>query len=98
MNNQQTTTEIFKLDDEVLHRFVQIFQEALLLGIDCSDIMRQVRLVNIDGVMFLDPEYKAFVKKYHENLLDEAERLQKEQENLEIEAEHEKKSDGLVFS
>ena len=73
-----TETQTFKMDDEVLHRFVQIFQEAMLLGVDVSDIMRQVKLVNVNQVLFLDPEYKKEVKLQHDRLLEEAEKLQKE--------------------
>lgn len=70
--------EVFKLDDEVLHRFVQIFQEALLLGIDVSDIMRQVRLVRVENALFLDPQYKNEVKDQHETLLKDAEKIKEE--------------------
>jgi hypothetical protein len=66
----------FRLHDEVLQRFVQIFQEALLLGVDCSDIMRQVRVCAVeDDVLVLTDEYRNLVKEHHQKLVEEAEML-----------------------
>lgn len=70
----------YKISDTVAMRFVQIFQEALLLGLDGADLMRQVRLVvdesNPDTVT-LDPQYELQVKEMHEKYLADAEKLQK---------------------
>lgn len=73
--------EELRLDDSVLHRLVQILQEALLLGVDISDIMRQIRLVKDDeqsGVLVLSPAYKQMVKEHHAKLEAEAKVLQEE--------------------
>lgn len=70
----------YKISDTVAMRFVQIFQEALLLGLDGADLMRQVRLVvdetNPDTVT-LDPQYELRVKEMHEKYLADVEKLQK---------------------
>lgn len=63
-----------KLSDQVLHRIVQIIQEALLLGVDCSDIMRQVRLsvsADDDSTLVLSEEYQKSVIAMHQKLLEE---------------------------
>ena len=70
----------YKISDTVAMRFVQIFQEALLLGLDGADLMRQVRLV-VDGsnpdTVTLDPQYELQVKEMHEKYLADVEKLQK---------------------
>lgn len=66
----------YKISDEVAMRFVQIFQEALLMGVDGADLMRQVRLVDDsseDGTLTLDPDYKKFVEESHQKYLKEIE-------------------------
>jgi hypothetical protein len=68
----------FKFSDEVSLRMVQIFQEALLLGMDGADLFREVRLTQSDSdpdSLVLDPEYVALVKKNHEDLLAHADVL-----------------------
>lgn len=65
-----------KLSDSVLHRFVQIIQEAMLTGTDCADHMRMVRLVpdsTDPHVLTLSDEYKAQVEKIHQKYLAEIE-------------------------
>lgn len=66
----------YKISDEVAMRFVQIFQEALLLGVDGADLMRQVRL-SVDAIepdmLNLDVEYKKFVEETHQKYLKEIE-------------------------
>lgn len=70
----------YKISDSVAMRFIQIFQEAVLLGVDGADLMRQVRLVvdteNSDTVT-LCPQYEALVVEQHKKYLEEAEALQK---------------------
>lgn len=69
----------FKLADSVLHRVVQIVQEAMLTGVDASDIMRQIRLVHDtddQAVAVLSPTYQTMVKEHHDKLVEEAEKLQ----------------------
>jgi len=71
----------FRLDDKVLMRFVQIFQEGMLLGVDCADIMRQIRLeVDPDNgdVLVLTSAYKEMVKDQHEKLLAQVATLKSE--------------------
>lgn len=69
----------FKLSDEVSARLVQIFQEAMLTGCDGADLLRQVELVagestNVTSLV-LSESYKELVKKSHEQLLKNAEKL-----------------------
>jgi hypothetical protein len=79
----------YKISDAVSMRMIQIFQEALLLGVDGADLMRQVRLVvdenNVD-TLTLDPAYEKQVVDMHAKYLAEAESLKenslKEQEQL----------------
>ena len=69
----------YKISDSVAMRFIQIFQEAVLLGIDGADLMRQVRLI-IDesqpGTVTLCPEYEKQVIEMHKKYLEDAEMLQ----------------------
>jgi hypothetical protein len=66
----------YKLNDGVWNRVVQIVQEAMLLGVDCADLLRQVEVEpNDDGQLSLTPEYEKMVKNHHEKLLDEADKL-----------------------
>lgn len=71
----------YKISDAVAMRFIQIFQEAIVFGIDGADLMRQVRLVvdasNPDTVT-LDPQYEAQVAEMHRKYLEESEKLQAE--------------------
>lgn len=69
----------YKISDSVAMRFVQIFQEAVLLGIDGADLMRQVRLVvdeSDPNTMTLCPEYEKQVAEMHKKYLEDAEALQ----------------------
>lgn len=61
----------FKLSDNVLHRVVQIVQEAFLTGVDCADIMRQIELEEgaEHGTLELTEKYKQMVKAQHESML-----------------------------
>jgi hypothetical protein len=68
----------YKISDAVAMRMIQIFQEALLLGVDGADLMRQVRLVvspEDAGVLTLDPQYEKQVFDMHQKYLEEAEAL-----------------------
>lgn len=77
----------YKISDTVAMRMIQIFQEALLLGVDGADLMRQVRLVvdasNSDTVT-LDPDYEKQVAEMHKKYLDEAETLKAKQAGTSI--------------
>ena len=69
----------YKLADSVLHRIVQIVQEAMLTGTDCSDYFRQIDLVpdeSSTGYLVLTTEYKQHVKDSHAKLLEQVEELQ----------------------
>jgi hypothetical protein len=72
----------YKISDTVAMRMIQIFQEALLLGVDGADLMRQVRLVvdvNNSDTVTLDPDYEKQVAEMHKKYLDEAESLKTKQ-------------------
>lgn len=72
----------FGLSDQVISRIAQIVQEGMMLGIDCVDLLRQMRMredVSEFGVgsstLVLTEDYKQQVRAMHEKLLAEAERL-----------------------
>lgn len=75
----------YKISDSVAMRFIQIFQEAVLMGIDGADLMRQVRLVvdeaNPDTVV-LCPQYENQVLEMHKKYLEDAERLRTRSESI----------------
>lgn len=65
----------YKISDSVAMRMIQIFQEAVIFGLDGADLLRQVRLVEDpkeEGTLTLDPEYITAVEKMHEQYLSEA--------------------------
>lgn len=64
----------YKISDAVAMRMIQIFQEAVIFGVDGADLLRQVRLVEDaeEGTLTLDPEYEASVKAMHDKYLAEA--------------------------
>ena len=68
----------YKISDSVAMRMIQIFQEAVLFGLDGADLMRQVRLV-VDSAnpdtMTLDPAYESQVAEMHKKYLSDAEKL-----------------------
>ena len=69
----------YKISDSVAMRFIQIFQEAVLLGVDGADLMRQVRLVideSAPDTVTLCPEYQKQVAEMHKKYLEDAEKLQ----------------------
>lgn len=67
----------YKLSDDVALRCVQIFQEALLLGVDGAELLRSIVLVpsESEGVLTLDDDYVREVKERHAQLLAEAQNL-----------------------
>jgi hypothetical protein len=81
------------LSDSVWQRVVQIIQESLLLGIDCVDLLRMIRVCpdeqNVNQLV-LTPEYEKQVASMHDAWLEKAEKLQLEQQ--EGESVEEKKS------
>jgi hypothetical protein len=65
----------YKISDSIAMRFIQIFQEAVLLGIDGADLMRQVRLVvdeTTPDTVTLCPVYEKQVVEMHQKYLEEA--------------------------
>jgi hypothetical protein len=68
-----------KMSDNVIGRIAQIVQEALLLGTDAVDLMRQIELeVSESGDLEMTSEYVRSVQDMHKKLLDEADRLRDE--------------------
>lgn len=69
-----------KLHDSVLVRFVQIIQEAMLMGVDCVDIMRQVEIEHDaqEDKFVLTQEYKQMVENHHKLWLENAQKLQEQ--------------------
>ena len=68
----------YKISDSVAMRFIQIFQETVILGVDGADLMRQVRLVVDDSTpdtVTLCPDYVKQVTEMHQKYLDDAEKL-----------------------
>jgi hypothetical protein len=68
----------YKLSDGVSMRCIQIFQEALIFGIDGADLFRQVRLVvdpNDQETLMLDLDYEKQVIEHHNKALADAELL-----------------------
>jgi hypothetical protein len=68
----------YKMDDTVLYRIVQIVQEAILMGLECGDCLRQIEMTpaeNDPGKLVLTSEYKSNVAKMHEEWLKKAEEL-----------------------
>lgn len=69
----------FKLADSVSMRLVQIFQEAIMTGVDGADLLRQVELQPDESdpnVLVLSPEYRAQVAEMHAKLEAQAQELQ----------------------
>ena len=71
-----------KFADGIWHRVVCIIQEAMLTGVDCADLLRQVRVVPDETdphVLLLTPEYQRQVREMHEKMLDQAKQIQASQ-------------------
>lgn len=68
----------FKFADSVSARVVQIFQEAMLFGVDGADLLRMVELqpsASDPEVLELTPEYAQRVKEMHAKYEAEAREL-----------------------
>jgi len=75
----------YRLADSVSARLVQIFQEAIMTGVDGADLLRQVRLVVDESdpdVLVLSPEYQKQVKESHEKLLQQVPELLRQRSQL----------------
>jgi len=69
----------YKLSDNVSMRLIQIFQEAIMTGVDGADLLRQVRLQQSESdseVLVLTPDYQQLVKDSYEKLEARAKELQ----------------------
>jgi hypothetical protein len=69
----------FKFADSVSMRLVQIFQEAIMTGVDGADLLRQVELqpdASDPHVLVLSPEYRQQVTEMHAKLEAQAKELQ----------------------
>lgn len=67
----------YKVSDSVWHRVVQIIQEAMITGVDCADLMRQVRLTVSDdnSTLVLTSAYEKQVSEMHAKYLSEVDNL-----------------------
>ena len=77
----------YKISDSVAMRFIQIFQEAVIMGVDGADLMRQVRLIvdpESSDTVTLDPQYQSLVAEQHKKYLEEAEKLREQSATLEL--------------
>jgi hypothetical protein len=73
------SSDEFKFADSVWHRVVQIVQEAMLTGVDCADLLRQVRVVpdaEDARSLVLSPDYQMQVTQMHSKMLDQAREMQ----------------------
>lgn len=71
VDNEEKMSDL-RLSDSVWHRVVQIVQEAMLTGVDCADLLRQVRVVGDvedPSCLVLSPEYQKQVREMHEKML-----------------------------
>jgi hypothetical protein len=60
---------------------VQIIQEAMLLGVDCVDLLREIRLchcTNDSNVLVLTDAYVQHVAEMHKKLLEDLEKKKAE--------------------
>lgn len=76
-------SEEFKFADSVWHRVVQIVQEAMMTGVDCADLLRQIRAVRSDadsGTLELSSSYQKQVKDMHDKMLKHAREVQAAQQ------------------
>ena len=77
----------YKISDSVAMRFIQIFQEAVLLGVDGADLIRQVRLTVDESspeTMTLCPEYEKMVEAQHKKYLEDAEKLKSQSQDSDV--------------
>ena len=65
--------QVYSFDDDVWHRVVQIVQEAMLTGVDCADLLRQIRVQNSPKGLTLTSQYRQMIKEHHKKLVAEAE-------------------------
>ncbi len=86
----------YKHAGDVWARVIQIIQEAMLMGVDCVDLLRQVEVVEDPeqpGTLILSPEYVTQVERMHQAWLEKAMTLQEECQVCEVADEDE----GMLF-
>lgn len=84
----------YKHAGQVWARVVQIIQEAMLMGVDCVDLLRQIEVCEdpeAPGTLVLTHEYASQIEKMHATWLKNALELQASEEN-------EKSEEELVLS
>lgn len=72
-----------KFSDNVWARIIQAFQEAILVGTDIGDILREIRVrpcADDPTTLVLTDRYVALVERSHEQLLERAEELKEQHE------------------
>jgi CheY-like chemotaxis protein len=75
---------MFKFADSVSMRLVQIFQEAIMTGVDGADLLRQVRLQPDESdphVLTLTPDYQKQVADAFFKLEERANELQSQRDS-----------------
>lgn len=73
----------FKHSDDVWRRVVQVIQEAMIMNVDCVDLLRMIELQedpDSTGELVLTLEYVKSVNQMHEKWLEEAAKLKQQQE------------------
>jgi len=76
MEEQKNPQDQLVISDKVWARVVQIVQEAMLLGVDCADLLREIRVCHChtdDKVLVLTDAYVKHVTEMHEKLLKDLE-------------------------
>lgn len=78
----------YVIADDVWNRVVQIVQEGMLMGVDVTDMMRQIR-VNLtdDGLIHLTPAYIEMVKGHHQKMLHNVDAIKAGQQLIREEQE-----------
>lgn len=87
----------FKLADSALHRFIQIFQEAMMLGVDGADLMRQMKFVmddNEPNTAVLSPGYVQMIQEHYTKLIKQAQELKSARDSQSLILDPEKGGSG----
>ena len=64
-----------KLNDQVISHIAKQLQLAILTGTDIVDNLRMIQLQEEDGQLFLDSEYAKQAEENEKRMLEEAEKL-----------------------
>jgi hypothetical protein len=75
------------IGDDVWNRVVQIIQEGMLMGVDVTDLMRQIRVCFWDadeGTVHLTKSYIQQVKDGHKRMVAEAAELKAKKEDSKV--------------